>query len=74
MEELVQDGRTGLHFLPNDAADLARKVLWAWTHAGELAAMGHEARAEYENKYTAEKNYAMLMRIYQSVLPVTCRN
>lgn len=74
MAELVEDGRTGLHFLPNDSADLAQKVVWAWTHPSELEAMGHEARAEYENKYTAEKNYGMLMRIYQSVLPSPPRN
>jgi glycosyltransferase involved in cell wall biosynthesis len=71
MAELVEDGRTGLHFSPTQAEDLARKVIWAWTHPSELAAMGHEARAEYENKYTAEKNYEMLMRIYSSVLPRT---
>jgi hypothetical protein len=33
-----------------------------------MAAMGHAARAEYEAKYTAERNYQMLMEIYQRVL------
>jgi hypothetical protein len=27
--------------------------------------MGKEARQEYENKYTAEKNYPMLIEIYR---------
>jgi glycosyltransferase involved in cell wall biosynthesis len=65
MQELVADGRTGLHYTPADPADLARKVEWAWAHGDELRAMGKEARREYEAKYTAEKNYPMLMNIYE---------
>jgi len=68
MEELVADGRTGLHFNPGDPEDLARKVEWAWTHPEEMAAMGRAARTEYEAKYTADRNYQMLMEIYQKVL------
>jgi len=68
MEEIVVDGRTGLHFTPGDADDLAAKVEWAWTHPNEMEAMGRAARAEYEAKYTAERNYQMLMEIYQKVL------
>lgn len=32
-----------------------------------MAAMGHAARADYEAKYTAERNYKMLMDIYRRV-------
>jgi glycosyltransferase involved in cell wall biosynthesis len=68
MQELVADGRTGLHFTPADPLDLARKVEWAWAHPDEMRAMGKEARREYEAKYTAETNYPLLMNIYQRVL------
>jgi glycosyltransferase involved in cell wall biosynthesis len=68
MEEIVAHGRTGLHFTPGNASDLAAKVEWAWTHPGEMAVMGRAARAEYEAKYTAERNYQMLMEIYQKAL------
>jgi glycosyltransferase involved in cell wall biosynthesis len=68
MEEIVADGRTGLHFTPGDAADLAAKAEWAWAHPEEMAAMGRAARAEYEAKYTAERNYEMLMEIYERVV------
>jgi glycosyltransferase involved in cell wall biosynthesis len=74
MPEIVADGRTGLHFTPGDADDLAAKVEWAWTHPEEMAAMGRAARAEYEAKYTAERNYGLLMQIYQRSLPNTARN
>lgn len=66
--ELVEHGRTGLHFVPGDPNDLAAKVEWAWTHPREMAEMGREARLEYELKYTAERNYKMLMEIYDMAI------
>lgn len=68
MEEIVEDGRTGLHFTAGDAGDLAAKVRWAWDHPDEMRGMGRNARSEYEAKYTAERNYEMLYDIYQRVL------
>jgi glycosyltransferase involved in cell wall biosynthesis len=68
MREIVEDGRTGLHFNPGDADDLAAKVEWAWTHPDETRAMGQEARLEFETKYTGERNYEMLMEIYQRAI------
>ena len=65
MQELVEDGHTGLHFTPGDPEDLAEKLEWAWSHPAAMRQMGAEARREYEAKYTAEKNYPMLMKIYE---------
>jgi glycosyltransferase involved in cell wall biosynthesis len=67
MTEIVEDRRTGLHFIPGDAQDLAAKVEWAWIHPKEMEVMGSLARAEYQAKYTAEKNYPLLMAIYRQV-------
>jgi glycosyltransferase involved in cell wall biosynthesis len=72
MQEIVEDGRTGLHFTPGDAQDLAAKVEWAWSHPEEMRSMGEQARREYETKYTAEKNYPMLMEIYGHAM-AACR-
>jgi glycosyltransferase involved in cell wall biosynthesis len=66
--DLVTDHVTGLHFTPGDPQDLAEKVSWAWDHPEEMAVMGKNARREYEEKYTMEKNYDMLMQIYNSVI------
>jgi len=65
MAEIVTDGVTGLHFTAGDPADLAAKVRWAWEHPAEMAEMGRAARREYEQKYTAEINYAQLLHIYE---------
>ncbi len=68
MQEIVDDHRTGLHFAPGDADELASRVEWAWAHPSRLASMGKEARRQYESSYTAEKNYAALMQIYRSTM------
>jgi FkbM family methyltransferase len=65
MQEVVDDGRNGLHFTGGDADDLAGKVDWAWSHPRELQWMSMEGRREYEAKYTAEKNYEALCHIYE---------
>lgn len=67
MAEIIEDGRTGLLFEPGNAGDLAAKVAWAWRHPRKTAEMGREARREYEQKYTAERNYERLMEIYRAV-------
>jgi glycosyltransferase involved in cell wall biosynthesis len=68
MQEIVHDGCTGLHFTPCDADDLAKKVEWAWAHPEEMRAMGRNARAEYELKYSAERNYNLLLAIYHQTI------
>jgi glycosyltransferase involved in cell wall biosynthesis len=68
MAEIVADGKTGLHFTPGDANDLAEKVEWAWTHPEEMAEMGRAARRESEEKYTGAANYKRLMEIYEMAM------
>jgi glycosyltransferase involved in cell wall biosynthesis len=65
--EITDNGRTGLHFRPGDPSDLAAKVDWLLSHPEKLAHMRKEARREYELKYTAERNYEILMGIYNNV-------
>ena len=62
--ELVEAGRTGLHFRPGDAEDLATQIEWALENSEKLSQMRQAARVEFEAKYTAEKNYQRLMDIY----------
>lgn len=73
MRETVEDGRTGLHFQAGDSDDLAAKVEWAWTHPKEIQEMGTAGRAEYLCRYTAERNYQILMGIYRQALNATTR-
>jgi glycosyltransferase involved in cell wall biosynthesis len=70
MAELVDDGKTGLLFEPGNPEDLASKIKWMLDHRSGCIEMGKNARRVFEEKYTAEKNYEMLMGIYHSVLKV----
>lgn len=68
LADIVRDGVTGLLFKPGDAADLAAKIAWADAHPHEMQRMGQAARAEYEAKYTPERNYEILMDIYEDAI------
>jgi glycosyltransferase involved in cell wall biosynthesis len=68
MQELVDDGITGLLVRPADPVDLSEKVAWAWSHPTAMEEMGRAARLKYENQYTAERNYVRLRGIYQQAL------
>ena len=63
MEELIDDGVNGFLFQPGDADRLAGCVEQLATRARY---MRKAARAAYERSYTAERNYELLMNIYES--------
>jgi glycosyltransferase involved in cell wall biosynthesis len=68
MAELVEDGRTGLLFESGHADDLALKVQTFLDNPDQCKLIRFAARREYEEKYTAQINYRMLMRIYEEAL------
>ena len=68
MRELVSHGHTGLHFCPGDPDDLAARTQELWDDCDALELMRRNARSEFEAKYTTDKNYQLLIRIYEQVL------
>lgn len=62
--ELVESGRTGLHFQPGHVDDLVNAVLMLVNHPDLCATMRAQARLEFESKYQMEHNYQQLMEIY----------
>jgi len=68
MAEIVEHGRTGLHFAPGDADSLAAQALSLFRDAPARERMRGAARAEFEAKYTAARNYALLLEIYRAAL------
>jgi glycosyltransferase involved in cell wall biosynthesis len=70
MAEIVNDGKTGLLFEPGNPDDLAEKVQWLAEHKEIAVQMGKSARVEFETKYTAEKNYEILMNIYKIAIKI----
>lgn len=68
LQELVEDGVTGLLVEPGSTEDLQEKMAWAQAHPEQMAAMGQAARKRYESLYTKEVNYRQLMTIYEGVI------
>jgi glycosyltransferase involved in cell wall biosynthesis len=68
LADIVADGRTGRLVPPGDAAALARSV----DEIAEFPALRDRlragARAEYLARYTAERNYTLLMEGYRRAL------
>ena len=68
LEELVDNGRTGLHFEPGNADDLAAKVRLMLGDPLGLLCMRANVRHEFETKYSPEQNYQMLRGVYDVAL------
>ncbi len=68
MASLVEDGRNGVLFEPGSVNNLSQNLAASWNDQGLLETMAQAARAEFEEKYTAEANYRLLMDIYQKAI------
>jgi glycosyltransferase involved in cell wall biosynthesis len=68
MTELIDPGRTGLLFTPGDPASLIESVAKLSNDGDVLARMRVAVRHEFEQKFTPEANYQILMAAYARVL------
>jgi glycosyltransferase involved in cell wall biosynthesis len=68
MATMIRHGETGWLFTPNDPMSLREVVLSLWEQHAQLREMGKNARAEYLNHYTAERNYELLIAIYERAI------
>lgn len=64
MEEVIVDSKTGLHFEPNNLAEMVEKINWAFENYDKMRQYGENAYSEYLRYYTAEENYKILISIY----------
>jgi glycosyltransferase involved in cell wall biosynthesis len=68
LSSIVDHQRTGLHFEAANAGRLVEAVRWFRAHPVEAGFMRGQARLEYQARYTADANYAQMIRIYDAVL------
>jgi glycosyltransferase involved in cell wall biosynthesis len=68
MAEIVDHGRTGLHFKPGDPEDLAGKVRSMLADPMRLTRMRLAARQTFDQHFTADANHKTLMAIYEQAL------
>lgn len=68
MEEIVENGITGLHFEAGSSLDLSEKVNWLLKHSTECKEMSNNARKKYEKFYSEKVNYEFLLDIYKQAM------
>ncbi len=68
LAESVTDSKTGFTFEPGNAQDLAEKVQCILRNEKLSTCMGKMARSEFEEKYTADRNYDILIDIYNKTI------
>lgn len=64
LAELIDEGRTGLLFDPDDPAEMVERLKWADAHPDAMRAMGEAARLVYEERFSPARNHALLMQVY----------
>jgi glycosyltransferase involved in cell wall biosynthesis len=64
LDEIVVEGESGAKFEPGNPDDLVKKLNTLRADRGRLSAMRRGARALFEEKYTADRNYSKLLEIY----------
>jgi glycosyltransferase involved in cell wall biosynthesis len=68
MEELIEDGVTGMKFTAGDPHALAESVRLMLDNEAGLRRMRINARAYFDKHLTEQKNYLQLMNIYSDVI------
>lgn len=63
---LIAENRNGKLFNPGDAGDILSCVTRMLGNDSGLRILGEGARRDFDERYTADKNYAALMAIYET--------
>lgn len=67
--EAIIDGYNGAKFILGNIESFRKKITELWNDPQKSLSMGKNARKEYEEKYSSEKNYEEIMSCYEGVLP-----
>ncbi|GIV05864.1 MAG: glycosyl transferase family 1 [Fimbriimonadales bacterium] len=68
MASMIRHGETGWLFEPGNPEALRRQVQEVWNSPEALRRVGQNARAEYLQNYTPERNYEQLIAIYERAI------
>ena len=68
LNEIVEEGVTGVKFDPGNPLDLAAKIQMLWDDSERRKSMRETVRMTFENNFSAEKNFAALMAIYEMTI------
>ncbi len=69
IEEVIEDGVTGLLFEPENQADMVRQILTLLDNASLRAQLGHNLRQKITSQFTWEKNTSALINAIAGCAP-----
>jgi glycosyltransferase involved in cell wall biosynthesis len=70
LPEMIRDGINGLVFAPGAREELSERMKRLYADPEGAREMGKKGRALFEEKYTREVNYSMLMEAYQKAIEI----
>ena len=68
LDEIVEEGVTGVKFEPGNPGDLSDKINSLWANRARQTMLRRTARETFEKNYSSEKNYESLMAIYEAAI------
>jgi glycosyltransferase involved in cell wall biosynthesis len=68
LDEIVEEGVTGVKFEPGNPRDLSDKVNALWADRARQTMLRRTARESFEMKFSGEKNYEALRAIYEAAI------
>jgi glycosyltransferase involved in cell wall biosynthesis len=71
INEIISDGINGFRFRPGDECDLADRIRSILTAPERLQVIRGSSRLFYEQNYSPERNYDLLMQIYERATLLT---
>jgi glycosyltransferase involved in cell wall biosynthesis len=73
LPSIVRQGENGVVFKPAEPQSVLEVVRGAWESKGELEQLAGGARRSFEDLYSEEANYMMLMAVYEQAIEVSQR-
>ncbi len=74
MSEVIEPEKTGLLFQPGNSDQLLEALDWIAKSPQQMQSMRANVREVFERRYTAERNYEILLDIYRQVLDKASKN
>jgi len=68
LTELIDHGRNGLLFDPDDEQEFVSTIRWLLSHKSEAKRMGIQAKQDFNSRFSAETNYEHLIDIYEHAM------
>ena len=74
ISSIIKHKKNGILFKPNDIDDLINKIKWVLSNKNKCEEIKKNAKKEFEEKYSDQINYKMLIKIYEEAINDTKKN